>query len=102
MPFEFLVWLPAGVMGAALWLTLAAAALFSLSGSGWLGGTPRAAWILAIVALPVAGALLWFAVSHRHTAPAPAPLAPASTSIPTGNFSTTDQGQSTECSPRLP
>ena len=67
MPIEYLMWAPLVVLSLVLYLTLAAAALFSLAGSPWLSRSARRVWMLAVVLLPVAGAILWFAASHRRT-----------------------------------
>ncbi|WP_181034486.1 PLDc N-terminal domain-containing protein [Arthrobacter sp. 08Y14] len=68
MPIEYLMWAPLVVLSLVLYLTLAAAALYSLAGSPWVSSSARRGWMLAVVLLPVVGSVLWLAASHRRTA----------------------------------
>lgn len=72
MPVEYLMWAPFMVLSLILYVTLAAAALFSLASSSWVPVSSRRAWMVGVVLFPVLGAVLWFAVSHRRTAALPA------------------------------
>ncbi|WP_354182949.1 hypothetical protein [Arthrobacter sp. UYP6] len=72
MPVEYLIWAPLAALSLVLYLTLTAAALYSLAGSSWVAVPARRLWILAVIVLPVAGAVLWLAASHRRTAALPA------------------------------
>lgn len=67
MPLEYLMWAPVVALSLVLYVTLAIGALFSLSNSGWVSPSSRRGWAAAVVLLPVAGAVLWLASSHRHT-----------------------------------
>ncbi|MBO0909640.1 MULTISPECIES: PLDc N-terminal domain-containing protein [Arthrobacter] len=71
MPIEYLMWAPLVVLSLVLYLTLAAAALYSLAGSPWVSSSARRGWMLAVVLLPVVGSVLWLAASHRRTAAFP-------------------------------
>ncbi|WAP52173.1 hypothetical protein OL239_02375 [Arthrobacter sp. ATA002] len=72
MPVEYLMWAPLIALSVVLYITLAVAALYSLAGSAWVAMPARRLWMLAVVLLPVAGAVLWLAASHRRTAAIPA------------------------------
>ncbi len=95
MPIEYLMWAPLVVLSLVLYLTLAAAALFSLAGSSWLSRSARRVWMLAVVLLPVAGAILWLAASHRRTVAFPTEDLPTddfpSDARPTDNLPTNDR-----------
>ena len=67
MPLELLLWAPLAALILVLYLTSAAAALYSLAGSPWVSAAARPVWLLAVVLIPVAGAVLWLAASHRRT-----------------------------------
>lgn len=71
MTVEYLMWAPLVALSVVLYLTLAASALYSLAGSSWVAVPARGLWILAVILLPVAGAVLWLAASHRRTAALP-------------------------------
>lgn len=67
MPVEYLMWAPLVATSLVLYVTLAAGALFSIAHSGWVSPSSRRMWAAAVVLLPVGGAVLWLAASHRHT-----------------------------------
>lgn len=68
MPVEYLMWAPLVATSLALYVTLAAGALFSIAQSDWVPLSSRRVWVVVVVLLPVAGAVLWLAASHLHTA----------------------------------
>ena len=53
-------------IGGAVYLALAIAALYSISHSPGLRLPFRLLWALAVVAVPVLGAVLWFALGKRR------------------------------------
>lgn len=66
MPVEYLMWVPLVATSLVLYVTLAVGALFSIANSGWVPSSSRPVWAATVVVLPVAGAILWLAASHRH------------------------------------
>lgn len=66
MPIEYLMWSPLAIVALVLYVTLCAAALVSLASSDWASVTGRRVWAAVVLLLPVAGAVLWLAASHRH------------------------------------
>lgn len=82
MPLEYLMWAPVVALSLVLYVTLAIGALFSLNNSGWVSPSSRRGWAAAVVLLPVAGAVLWLASSHRHTV--------AGTDVPSADFPIAD------------
>lgn len=66
MPIEYLMWAPLVCTSVVLYITLALGALFSVANSSWVSGSSRWFWAAVVILLPIAGAVLWLAASHRY------------------------------------
>ncbi|WP_461169584.1 PLD nuclease N-terminal domain-containing protein [Arthrobacter sp. Z1-15] len=66
MPIEYLMWAPLVATSLVLYVTLAAAAFFSIANSDWVSPFSRRLWAATVILLPIAGAVLWLAASHRY------------------------------------
>ena len=66
MPIEYLMWAPLVCTSLILYVTLGLGALFSIANSSWVSGSSRWLWAAAVILLPIAGAVLWLAASHRY------------------------------------
>lgn len=66
MPIEYLMWAPLVCTSVVLYITLALGALFSVANSSWVSGSSRWLWAAVVILLPIAGAVLWLAASHRY------------------------------------
>ncbi|WP_341394319.1 PLD nuclease N-terminal domain-containing protein [Arthrobacter sp. G119Y2] len=66
MPIEYLMWAPLVATSLVLYVTLAAAAFFSIANSDWVSPLSRRLWAATVILLPIAGAVLWLAASHRY------------------------------------